>query len=113
MTTRRRKGMLIKNTNVRPVVIKMKTRAIRLEPGEEKLITADEVRDAKLREFLQVRAISIVRPAKEGEEEALLKSLSRGAPSEEGASRALGNVDDQDVAADGATANVDAGPPKV
>jgi len=65
--------MLIKNTNPRPVKIVMATRTLVLQPGEEQLITADEVRDTVLREKLQVRAISIVRPATEAEEEALLR----------------------------------------
>lgn len=81
MTTRKRKGMLIKNTNVRPVVIEMQTRTLSLQPGEEQLVTAEEVRDARLRELLQVRAVSIVRPAMEGEEEAFLATLSEGAGS--------------------------------
>lgn len=72
---KQRRGMLIKNTNTRPVDIEMKTRPLRLNPGEEKLITADEVRDTALREKLQVRAISIVRPSTEVEEEALLQEI--------------------------------------
>ncbi|WP_228350633.1 hypothetical protein [Rhodocaloribacter litoris] len=79
MATRKRKGMLIKNTNPRPVVIEMATRTLRLGPGEEKLITAEEVRDAELREKLQVRAVSIVRPAEPQEEEALLRELAEAA----------------------------------
>ena len=72
---KQRRGMLIKNTNTRPVDIEMKTRPIRLNPGQEKLITADEVRDSALREKLQVRAISIVRPSTEAEEEQLMKEI--------------------------------------
>ena len=72
---KQRRGMLIKNTNTRPVDIEMKTRPLRLNPGEEKLITADEVRDTALREKLQVRAISIVRPSTEVEEEALMQEI--------------------------------------
>ena len=72
MATKRR-GMLIKNTNDRPVEVALAKRSLRLNPGEEKLITADEVRDPALRANLQVRAISIVRPATE-QEEAELKS---------------------------------------
>ena len=40
MTTRKRKGMLIKNTNPHTVTIKMTTRTITLDPGDEELITA-------------------------------------------------------------------------
>ena len=72
---KQRRGMLIKNTNTRPVDIKMKTRVLRLNPAEEKLITADEVRDAALREKLQVRAVSIVRPSTEVEEDELMKEI--------------------------------------
>ena len=72
---KQRRGMLIKNTNTRPVDIEMKTRPLRLNPGQEKLITADEVRDAALREKLQVRAISIVRPSTEVEEDELMKEI--------------------------------------
>jgi len=71
MANRKRKGMLIKNTHTRPVDIKMKTRRIRLDAGEEQLVTAEEVRDPELRENLQIRAVSIVRPAEEEEEAAL------------------------------------------
>ena len=76
MATRKRKGMLIKNTNLRPVEIQMSSRLIRLTPGEEQFITAEEVRDASLREHLQVRGVSIVRPATEEEEEALKQRLA-------------------------------------
>ena len=68
MTTRRRKGMLIKNTNVYSVEIEMSTRTIRLGPGDEALLTAAEVLDPELRAKLQIRAVSIVRPATDEEE---------------------------------------------
>lgn len=63
-----RRGMIIKNTNDRPVDIEMARRTITVYPGEEKMITAEEVRDPMLRQKLQIRAISIVRPATEDEE---------------------------------------------
>lgn len=63
-----RRGMIIKNTNDRPVDIEMARRTITVNPGEEKMITAEEVRDPMLRQKLQIRAISIVRPATEDEE---------------------------------------------
>lgn len=63
-----RRGMIIKNTNDRPVDIEMATRKITVNPGEEKMITAEEVRDPILRQKLQIRAISIVRPATADEE---------------------------------------------
>lgn len=74
----KRRGMLIKNTNTRSVDIPMATRHIRLEPGEEQLVTAKEVRDAVLREHLQVRAVSIVRPSTEEEELELIRQLEGG-----------------------------------
>lgn len=46
----------------------MATRKITVNPGEEKMITAEEVRDPILRQKLQIRAISIVRPATADEE---------------------------------------------
>lgn len=72
---KQRRGMLIKNTNTRPVQIQMANRAMRLNPGEEKFITAEEVKDTALREKLQVRAISIVRPSTEAEEDVLRQEI--------------------------------------
>jgi len=68
MATRKRKGMLIKNTNTYSVEIAMKSREIRLAPGDEALLTAEEVLDPELRAKLQIRAVSIVRPATDEEE---------------------------------------------
>ena len=76
--TRKRKGMIIKNTDTRPVEIKMKTRTLVVGPGEEHALTAEEVKDPILRESLQLRAISIVRPTTEAEEEALRQHLAEG-----------------------------------
>ena len=74
----KRRGMLIKNTNNKPVEIAMTTRTLVLSPGEEQLVTAKEVRDATLRENLQVRAVSIVRPSTEEEEIELIRQLEGG-----------------------------------
>ncbi len=68
--------MLIKNTNPKPVTIPMATRTITLGSGEEQAVTAEEVRDAELREMLQVRAIAIVRPTTDEEEDALRARLA-------------------------------------
>ncbi len=73
--SKQRRGMVIKNTNSRPVDIAMKTRPLRLNPGEEKAVTAEEVRDGDLREKLQVRAVSIVRPTTIEEEEVLIREI--------------------------------------
>lgn len=70
-----RRGMIIKNTSDRPVEIQMATRRLVVQSGEEKMITSEEVRDITLRQKLQVRAISIVRPATEQEELALRQAL--------------------------------------
>ena len=75
MATRKRKGMIVKNTNLRPVTVEMATRTITVRPGDEVPLTAEEVRDAALREQLQVRAISIVRPSTDEEERALQEHL--------------------------------------
>lgn len=76
MTLRKRKGMLIKNTNLSLVVIEMTTRTITLAPGDEELITAEEVLDETLRDYLQVRGVSIVRPTSDEEEAELRERLS-------------------------------------
>ena len=60
--------MLIKNVVERPLRLKLDTRVVALEPGEETVVSAVEVRDAVLRENLQVRTIAIVRPATEAED---------------------------------------------
>lgn len=75
MADRDRRGMLIKNTDDDPVQISMATRIMHLGPGEEKFITAEEVRDPILRESLQLRSVSIVRPATEEESADLEKRL--------------------------------------
>ena len=62
--------MIIKNTDTKDVVIQMNTRQLTVKPGQERFISAEEVRDPTLREQLQVRAISIVRPATDAENKA-------------------------------------------
>jgi hypothetical protein len=73
MSDRDRHGMLITNNGTESVEVAMSTRRLRLAPGEEALITPDEVRDPVLREALQERSIAIVRPAT-SEEDATLRS---------------------------------------
>lgn len=70
--------MIVKNTSTKPVEIEMKSRTIVVNPGQEMLLTAEEVRDPVLRENLQVRAVSIVRPATEEEEEDYRRQLAKG-----------------------------------
>ena len=76
MADRDRRGMLIKNPDTASVRVSMATRILHIGPGEEELITAEEVRDPVLRESLQQRAIAIVRPATEEESAELEKRLN-------------------------------------
>ncbi len=76
MADRDRRGMLIKNTGTTAAQVAMASRVITIGPGEEEFITPEEVRDPKLREALQIRAIAIVRPATKEEDEALANRLS-------------------------------------
>jgi hypothetical protein len=70
--------MLVKNTHDTPVVMELSTRTIRLDPGDETGITAEEVKDAAMRDHLQIRTVSIVRPTTEEENAELIKELARG-----------------------------------
>lgn len=65
-----RRGMLIKNVSEDPLDLRLDSRTVHLEPGEEKGVTAVEVRDATLRKNLQLRTIAVVRPATDAETEA-------------------------------------------
>jgi len=76
MSDRDRRGMLITNNGTDAVEVAMSTRCLRLAPGEEALITPDEVRDPVLREALQERSIAIVRPATPEEDATLRSRLS-------------------------------------
>ncbi len=67
--------MVIKNTNATPVAVQMATRSILLKPGDEAMVTAEEVQDSALRDHLQVRSVSIVRPTTEEEEIELKERL--------------------------------------
>ena len=68
--------MIVKNTEERPVSIELATRTVVLDSGQEQALTAEEVKDPVLREFLQVRAVSIVRPTTEAEEDELRQHLA-------------------------------------
>ncbi len=81
--SRKRKGMVIKNTDDRTVEVNLATRSLVIKPGEEYPITADEVKDPVLREKLQVRAISIVRPTTDDEEDAIQRLLEEQEQEEE------------------------------
>ncbi len=73
--SRKRKGMIVKNTEERSVEINLATRTLVIHPGEEYPVSADEVKDPVLRENLQVHTISIVRPTTEAEEDELQRLL--------------------------------------
>ncbi len=68
--------MLIKNLSERLLTIRMATRKLELGAGEEVALTAEEVRDAVLREHLQVRTIAVVRPTTSEENERLEQDLA-------------------------------------
>ncbi len=75
MSDRDRRGMLITNNGTETVDVSMSSRLIRLDAGDEAFITSNEVQDPQLREALQERSISIVRPATPAEDEALQDRL--------------------------------------
>jgi hypothetical protein len=68
--------MLIKNLSERPLTIRMATRKLELDAGEEIAVTAEEVRDTVLREHLQVRTIAVVRPTTSEENDELERTLA-------------------------------------
>ncbi|MEM0962164.1 MAG: hypothetical protein AAGK21_06495 [Bacteroidota bacterium] len=73
-----RRGMIIKNVSEAPLDLRLDTRTIHMEAGDERPVTAVEVRDAVLRQALQIRSIAIVRPTTEEEADALDTELSDG-----------------------------------
>ncbi len=75
MADRDRRGMLIKNNGDETVQVSMASRTLEMGPGEEKFLTPEEVRDPALREALQERNISIVRPATEAEDEVVRERI--------------------------------------
>lgn len=77
MADRERRGMLIKNNGSEDVRVNMSSRQLHLQPGEQKVVTPEEVRDPTLRRALQKRSISIVRPATQAEEDRLQQHLSQ------------------------------------
>ena len=81
MITRKRKGMVIKNTNTYVVNLAMETRTIAVAPGTSYAVTSEEVLDADLRAKLQVRDLSIVRPTTDEEEAELRAALSASSAS--------------------------------
>jgi len=68
--------MIIKNVSESPLDLRLDSRAIHLEPGDERPVTAPEVKDGVLRQALQVRSIAIVRPTTNEESAALVDELA-------------------------------------
>jgi len=71
--------MLIKNSGSETVHVSMSSRRLEIAPGDEVLVTPEEVRDKALRSALRERSIAIVRPATEVEEDALRERLDSDA----------------------------------
>ena len=71
-----RRGMIIKNVSERPLDLRLDTRTLHLEAGEERPVSPVEVKDTRLRQALRVRSIAIVRPTTPEESEALAEELS-------------------------------------
>ena len=59
--------MIVKNTNKKPLSVKLKHREIGLPPGGTAPVTSDEVMEDAMRDLLQVRQLAIVRPLTEQE----------------------------------------------
>ncbi len=59
--------MIVKNTNKKPLSVKLKHREIGLPPGGTAPVTSDEVMEDAMRDLLQVRKLAIVRPLTEQE----------------------------------------------
>lgn len=78
MADRVRRGMVIKNNGPEQVSVSLTSRHLELAPGDEDVLTPEEVRDPALRTALQERSIAIVRPATEPEVEALRDRLDDG-----------------------------------
>ena len=62
-----RRGMIIKNVSDSPLDIRLEQRKLHMEPGDEVLVAATEVRESAMRSNLQLRTIAIVRPSTDEE----------------------------------------------
>ena len=71
-----RRGMIIKNVSDDTLDLRLESRTIHMTAGEERPVTAPEVKDARLRQALQIREIAIVRPTTSEESAALDAELS-------------------------------------
>lgn len=70
--------MIIKNVSERPLDLRLDTRTIAMEPGDERPVSPVEVKDGALRQALQIRSIAIVRPTTLDESDALEAELGEG-----------------------------------
>ena len=73
-----RRGMIIKNVSNQTLDLRLDTRTVSLAAGDERPVTAPEVKDPILRNALQMRTIAIVRPTTPEESEALDRELAGG-----------------------------------
>lgn len=71
-----RRGMIIKNVAEHALDLRLDTRTLTLAAGEERPVTAPEVKDPILRNALQMRTVAIVRPTTPEESTALDEELS-------------------------------------
>lgn len=74
--------MLIKNISEQPLTIEMETRDLEMEAGEETMITPEEVLDPTFRHHLQIRSVTIVRPATEEDEKRYYGEVEKDEESE-------------------------------
>lgn len=73
-----RRGMIIKNVSEKTLDLRLDTRTISMEAGDERPVSPVEVKDSALRQALQIRSIAIVRPTTPEESEQLADELSEG-----------------------------------
>ncbi len=70
-----RRGMLIKNVSEGPLDLRLDDRTLHLDPGDERVVSAGEVRQPLLRESLQLRTIAVVRPSTDEEANVLAEEM--------------------------------------
>ncbi len=68
--------MIIKNVSDDTLDLRLDSRTVHMTAGEERPVTAVEVKDARLRKALEIREIAIVRPTTDEEAAALDAELS-------------------------------------
>ena len=73
-----RRGMIIKNVSDGTLDLRLDSRTIHMDAGDERPVSPPEVKDPALRRALQVRSIAIVRPTSPEESDALAAELGDG-----------------------------------